>query len=70
MPISAHDRGPLVSAPDLPSDHRRVFAAEPSGTGGMDYDPLAGGRGLVFGILLSAILLCGIVALAMLIWAT
>ena len=70
MPISAHDRGPLVSASDSRQDQRRVFATEHSSAGGMEYDPLAGGRGLVFGILLSAILLCGIVALAMLIWAT
>ena len=70
MPISAHDRGRLVSASDSPRDQRRVFAAEHSPAGGMEYDPLAGGRGLVFGILLSAIFLSGIVALAMLIWAT
>jgi hypothetical protein len=45
------------------------FAGQLGSLGGSEYDPLSGGRGLLFGVLLSAILLSGIVALAMLIWA-
>jgi hypothetical protein len=69
MPSTVQDRGTLPSAPGSPSTGLR-HAAEPLSAGGLDYDPLSSGRGLVFGLLFSTILLCGIVALAMLIWAT
>ena len=44
--------------------------AELSLSGTAEYDPLSGGRGLVFGLLFSTVLFCGIVALAILIWAS
>ena len=69
MPSSVHDRGAVPSAPGSPSNSLRQ-ATEPLSAGGPDYDPLSSGRGLVFGLLFSTILLCGIVALAILIWAT
>jgi hypothetical protein len=70
MPISLHNRGSLASAPASQQDRRSVLLVESSPAGSADYDRLAGGRGLVYGILLSTILLCGLFALAMLIWAT
>lgn len=70
MPISVHTRGSLASVPASQQDRRSILLVESSPACGADYDRLAGGRGLVYGTLLSAILLCGLFALAMLIWAT
>jgi hypothetical protein len=69
VPIPVENRSPLPG-PRMQQHHPRILAADRGSTGSTDYDPLAGGRGLVFGILLSTILLSGLVALAMLIWAT
>ena len=69
MPISLPDRGSLAPTSQAHKEPNRSFAADISSVGGIEYDPLAGGRGLIFGVLLSAILLGGIAALAMLIWA-
>ncbi|HVG82675.1 MAG TPA: hypothetical protein VNB28_10380 [Methylomirabilota bacterium] len=69
MPISLRDRGALAPTSQPQQEQNTSFAGQLGSLGGMEYDPLAGGRGLFLGVILSAILLTGIAALAMLIWA-
>jgi hypothetical protein len=68
MPNAYHNRGSRHVPPASPNDGAKDLA-ELSLSGTAEYDPLAGGRGLVFGLLFSTVLFCGIVALAILIWA-
>lgn len=68
MPRSLQDRDLLPSFPVSLRDPSGDFGDGPVSSS-IDHDPLAAGRGLVFGLLLSAVLLCGIVALVLLIWA-
>ena len=67
MPNSAHDRDPFSPAPGFSSKSTQDGPPWPSG---MDYDPLAAGRGVVFALLVSSVLFGGIVSLVILIWAT
>jgi hypothetical protein len=67
MPSSAQDHGDL--SPTSPEDGFVERSSEPTLPGRIESDPLEGGRGLVFGTLISALLLSGIAALAMLVWA-
>jgi hypothetical protein len=68
MPSAAQGHSDLP--PTGPEDGTPGGPGEPLVPGWIDSDPLDGGRGLVFGTLISALLLCGIAALAMLVWAT
>ena len=69
MPNAYQDRGSRTVSP-TPRNEGAKDLAELSMSGTAEYDPLSGGRGLVFGLLFSTVLFCGIVALAILIWAS
>ena len=66
MPSSAQGHNDLPST--SPQEGFEVLS-EPTVPGMIESDPLDGGRGLVFGTLISALLLCGVAVLAMLVWA-